>query len=241
MRVLAYVYPGWHPLPERDAAFYPGFTEWDLVARSRPRFPGHAQPREPLWGRYDDRDPVAVERRIALCRDHGVDGLVYGLFWCRGKRVFEDALDQGFLGSASGARFPFAVMWANRMPRRVLPVRRVDAPVIEDERRVPSDVADFVALIRHVARYFVRDNYLRVDGRAYFSIYDSTFFVRELGRDGVRDAIARARAMLHAEGNSLGPDGFRHAVCVAALIRLTCNHPSQFPQSAERPRKRGRG
>jgi hypothetical protein len=36
---------------------------------------------------------VAVERRIALCRDHGVDGWVYGFFWCRGKRVFQDALD----------------------------------------------------------------------------------------------------------------------------------------------------
>ena len=26
---------------------------------------------------------------------------------------------------------PFAVMWANRMPRRVLPVRRADLPVID--------------------------------------------------------------------------------------------------------------
>ena len=81
MRVLAYVYPGWHPIAERDASFYPGFTEWDLIYASQPRFPGHVQPRLPLWGRYDDRDPVAVGRRVALCRDHGIDGLVYGLFW----------------------------------------------------------------------------------------------------------------------------------------------------------------
>ena len=199
MRVLAYVYPGWHPIAERDAAFYPGFTEWDLVEQSRPRFAGHVQPRLPLWGRYDDRDPGEVARRIELCRAHGIDGLVYGLFWCRGKRVFEDALDRGFLGT--GLAYPFAVMWANRLPRRVLPVRRTDAPVIEDDRLVPSDVADFVALVRHAGtRYFARDSYLRVDGRAYFSIYDSTFFVKELGRDGVRAAIARARAMLRAEG-----------------------------------------
>ena len=201
MRVLAYVYPGWHPIAERDEAFYPGFTEWDLVEQARPRFADHVQPRLPLWGRYDDRDPVAVARRVAVARDHGIDGLVYGLFWCRGKRVFEDALDLGLLGSEPGRRCPFAVMWANRMPRRVLPVRRVDTPVIEDDRLVPSDVADFVALVRLAGtRYFARDNYLRVDGRAYFSIYDSTFFVRELGRDGARAAIARARAMLRAEG-----------------------------------------
>ena len=201
MRVLAYVYPGWHPIPERDGGQYPGFTEWDLVFSSQPRFPGHAQPRLPLWGRYDDRDPIAVERRVALCRDHGVDGLVYGFFWCRGKRVFQDALDLGFLGSPSGSRFPFAVMWANRMPRGVLPVRRADAPVIEPDRLVPTDVDDFVRLVRYLAeRYFVRETYVRVAGRAYLSIFDSTFFVRELGFDGARGAIAGARAMLASAG-----------------------------------------
>jgi hypothetical protein len=199
VRVLAYVYPGWHPIEERDAAFYPGFTEWDLVEKSAPRFADHVQPRVPLWGRYDDRDPSAITKRVEACRAHGIDGLVYGVFWCRGKRVFEDALDLGFLGGDHA--MPFATMWANRMPRRILPVPRADTPVIEADRLVPSDVADFVALIRLVAtRYFTRESYIRVDGRAYFSIYDSTFFVRELGRDGARAAIARARAMLRSEG-----------------------------------------
>ncbi|MBP6631873.1 MAG: glycoside hydrolase family 99-like domain-containing protein [Kofleriaceae bacterium] len=201
MRVLAYVYPGWHPIPERDASFYPGFTEWDLVEPSRPRFDGHEQPRLPLWGRYDDRDPVAVQRRIELCQAHGVDGWIYGAFWCRGKRVFEQALDLGFLGSAAGQRYPFGLMWANRMPRRVLPVRRTDTPVIEDDRLVRSDVDDFVAFVRLLAaQYFHRANYLRVDGRLYFSIFDSTFFVRELGRDGTRAAISAARAALREVG-----------------------------------------
>ena len=40
-----------------------------------PRFPGHAQPRLPAWGRYDDRDPAAVGRRLRLAADHGVDAL----------------------------------------------------------------------------------------------------------------------------------------------------------------------
>lgn len=198
MRVLAYVYPGWHPIAERDAAFYPGFTEWDLVYDSRPRFEGHVQPRLPMWGRYDDRDPVAVGRRVDLCAAHGIDGLVYGFFWCRGKRVFQDALDLGFLGA--NTKFPFALMWANRMPRRVLPVPP-EAPTITDDRLVPSDVADFVALIAYLAeRYFVRADYVKLDGRAYFSIFDATFFVKELGRDHARAAIAAARAMLAARG-----------------------------------------
>jgi hypothetical protein len=154
-----------------------------------------------LWGRYDDRDPEAIERRIRACREHGIDGWVYGFFWCRGKRVFQEALDQGFLGARSGASFPFALMWANRMPRRVLPVTRADVPVIDDARRVASDVEDFEQFVGYVAeRYFVRPNYLRVQGRPYLSIFDSTFFVRELGVDGARQAIAAARAELARRG-----------------------------------------
>jgi hypothetical protein len=202
MRIAAYVYPGWHPIPERDERVRPGFTEWELVAACRPRFPGHAQPRVPLLGPYDDRDPVEVGRRLRLAVEHGVDAFVYGLFWCRGKRVFEDALDRGFLGSDVGAASPFAVMWANRMPRHVLPVRRADAPVIEGHRLVPSDVLDFVALVAHLAeRYFSRPNYLRVEGRAYVSIFDSTFFVKELGLPRAAEAVRAARRWLKEHGH----------------------------------------
>jgi hypothetical protein len=195
VRIAAYVYPGWHPIPERDASFAPGFTEWDLVEACRPRFDGHAQPRLPRDGRYDDRDPAAVGPRIALARSYGLDAFVYGFFWCRGKRVFQDALDLGYLGSAPGAATPFAVMWANRMPRRVLPVRRAD------DRLVPSDVDDFVAFVAYVAgRYFVRANYLRVEGRPYLSIFDATFFLKELGLAQATAAVAAARAWLRAHG-----------------------------------------
>jgi len=197
MRVAAYVYTGWHPIPERDRSFHPGFTEWELVAGCRPRFDGHHQPRVPALGAYDDRDPVAVGRRLELAVQHGVDAFVHGVFWCRGKRVFEQALDEGYLGSDVGGETPFALMWANRMPRRVLPVRRADAEVIDPARRVSSDVEDFVAFVTLLAeRYFQRPNYLRVGGAVYLSIFDSTFFLKELGLDGARVAIDAARARL---------------------------------------------
>lgn len=200
-RIAAYVYPGWHPTPERDRAFHPGFTEWELVRACRPRFEGHAQPRLPLLGPYDDRDPAAVGERVRLAVRHGVDVLVHGFFWCRGKRVFEQALEQGFLGSPEGRRVPYALMWANRMPRRVLPVRRADLPVIEAERLVSSDVEDFVRLLSTLAEeHFTRPNYLRLQGAAYLSIYDSTHFVRELGLAQARLAIRSARERLRAAG-----------------------------------------
>jgi hypothetical protein len=197
MRTAAYVYSGWHPIPERDASFHPGFTEWELVAGCRPRFPGHQQPKVPLLGPYDDRDPIEIGRRLQLALAHGIDAFVFGVFWCRGKRVFEQGLDDGFLRSAVGGTAPFACMWANRMPRRVLPVARADLPVLDPSRFVPSDVADFVRFVAMLAtNYFARPNYLTVGGRSYLSIFDATFFVKELGVDGARAAVTAARRWL---------------------------------------------
>jgi len=202
MRTAAYVYTGWHPIAERDESFHPGFTEWELVRNCRPRFAGHAQPKVPLLGEYDDRDPIAFGERLRLAHEHGVDALVFGVFWCRGKRVFEAGLDQGFLGSAYQDDMPFACMWANRMPRRVLPVRRADAPVLDPSRLVPSDQDDFVRFVAMLAdSYFCRDNYVTVEGKSYLSIYDSTFFVQELGISGARAAISAARRWLRDHGH----------------------------------------
>jgi len=202
MRTAAYVYTGWHAIPERDVAFHPGFTEWELVRNCAPRFAGHHQPRVPELGEYDDRDPHEVGRRVDLAQQHGVDALVFGVFWCRGKRVFEAGLDRGFLGSSAGKSMPFACMWANRMPRRVLPVMREDLPVIDPARAVPSDESDFVAFVAMLAtHYFHRPNYVTIGGKNYLSIFDSTFFVRELGHDGAKAAIAAARRWLAEHGH----------------------------------------
>lgn len=202
MRTAAYVYTGWHPIAERDASFHPGFTEWELVRACRPRFPGHQQPKVPLLGEYDDTDPIAFGERLALAQAHGVDAFVFGVFWCRGKRVFEQGLDRGFLQGPLATTAPFACMWANRMPRRVLPVLRADVPVLDPERFVPSDVDDFVRFVAMLAtNYFVRPNYVTVGGRSYLSIFDSTFFVKELGDDGARHAIAAARSWLREHGH----------------------------------------
>ena len=202
MRTAAYVYTGWHPIAERDASFHPGFTEWELVRTCRPRFPGHHQPKVPQLGEYDDTDPSAFGQRLALAQAHGVDAFVFGVFWCRGKRVFEQGLDRGFLQGPLGAKAPFACMWANRMPRRVLPVLRADAPVLDPERFVPSDVDDFVQFVAMLAtNYFHRANYVTVGGRSYLSIFDSTFFVKELGDAGAQQAIAAARTWLREHGH----------------------------------------
>jgi hypothetical protein len=79
-------------------------------------------------------------------------------------------------------------MWANRMPRRVLPVH---APTCRSSTRAGWCRATWTTSCSSwrcwPTNYFHRRNYVTVGGRSYLSIFDSTFFVRELG-------LANARA-----------------------------------------------
>lgn len=198
----AYVYPGWHACPERDRHFPPGWSEWDLVLNAPTRFSGHNQPRIPLDGPYDDSSPTTALKQVELAKEYDVDFFTYGFFWSRGKRIFEKALDRGFLGKGGGGNFPFALMWANRMPRGVLPVKSNPGPVIDPGRLVYTDQDDFLNLVRFLEeKYFSRTNYLKINGAPLFSIFDSTFFLRQLGLELASQTIHRAKSYLSEKGH----------------------------------------
>lgn len=197
----AYVYPGWHACPERDRHFSAGWSEWDLVLNARSHFPGHNQPRIPLDGTYDDSTPATAQRQVRLAREFGVDFFVYGFFWSRGKRVFEAPLDRGFLGKGGGDGFPFSLMWANRMPRGILPVKHDHRDEIDPNRFVYTDPIDFLDLIKFIEeRYFSRPNYFRINGTPLFSIFDSSFFLRQMRTEEARYAIQQAKSYLLEKG-----------------------------------------
>jgi len=64
-QAAAYYFPGYHPNPQNDARLGQGWTEWDLMRAAGPRFPGHDQPKVPLWGYLDESRPEVFEKKIA--------------------------------------------------------------------------------------------------------------------------------------------------------------------------------
>jgi hypothetical protein len=167
-RVVALYLPQFHPVPENDAWWGEGFTEWTNVRRARPLFPGHAQPRVPgPLGYYDLRDPDIREAQAALARDAGIEAFCYWHYWFGGgrrilERPFEEVLASG------RPDFPFCLCWANESwtgiwhgaPGRLL-----------IEQTYPG-AADHAAHFETLLPAFRDERYLKVDGRPVFLVYN---------------------------------------------------------------------
>lgn len=165
LRLVAFYLPQFHPIPENDRFWAPGFTDWDNVRRARPRFRGHDVPLEPgELGYYDLRDPGTREAQAALARAHGVHAFCYYHYWFEGRRL----LERPFLEVLASGRpdFPFCLCWANEAWTRTWDGgdREVLVP------QAYSDEDD----VRHVEALlpaFLDARYLRVHGHPLLLVY----------------------------------------------------------------------
>jgi hypothetical protein len=205
LEIAAYCFPQWHPDPRNDKWHGFGWTEWELVKTAVPRYPGHRQPIEPAWGCFDESDPAWSEREIDLAADHGLTAFIYDYYWYEDGPFLNGALDKGFLHAPNRQRLKFALMWANHNWHNWHPIRLNDNAwhdaMLVDGTITAEGFARFTAKV--INEYFVQPNYLRLEGKPYFSIYDLANFIKGFdGLEGAGHALDRFREAVRKSGST---------------------------------------
>jgi len=167
-RAIAFYLPQFHPIPENDQWWGPGFTEWTNVARARKMFPGHYQPRLPgELGFYDLRVPETREAQATLARAYGVHAFCYWHYWFGGGRTILERPLREVLESGA-PDFPFCVGWANETWRGIWGGRNAPNRIlIEQTYSADDDARHMEALLP----LFHDPRYVRVHGRPLLFVY----------------------------------------------------------------------
>jgi len=196
--VAAYYFPQWHADPQNEAARGKGWSEWESLKKAMPRFPGHEQPKTPLWGCIDEADPAVSQKQIDAAADHGIDVFLFDWYWDMGPGAsaagleggaaaggsgpfLHRALEEGFLRAPNRDRLKFALMWANHQP-----VGRARFDVMTD----------------YIIGHYLREgNYWTVNGGLFFCVYELHTLIKGLGGlSETRDALNAFREKVLAAG-----------------------------------------
>jgi lipopolysaccharide biosynthesis protein len=165
VRLIAFYLPQYHPIPENDAWWGKGFTEWTNVSKAQPLFPGHYQPHVPGdLGYYDLRDSSIRQAQADLAQTFGIFGFCYYHYWFNSKHLLEQPFAE--ILSSGKPELPFCLCWANENWTRAWDGQSTQILI---EQKYSED--DDRSHIRWLISAFRDKRYIRISGKPVFLVY----------------------------------------------------------------------
>lgn len=169
-RFIAFYLPQFHPTPENDEWWGPGFTEWTNVAQAKKLYRGHYQPKIPSdLGFYDLRLSETREAQANLAREYGIEGFCYWHYWFgNGKRLLQRPFDE--VVASGKPDFPFCLAWANHSWAK----KQFDKNGTQEllmEQTYPGE-EDYINHFNTMLPAFKDKRYIKVDDKCLFVVYN---------------------------------------------------------------------
>lgn len=169
-RFIALYLPQFHPIPENDRWWGPGFTEWRSVVNAKRLFPGHYQPNLPAdLGFYDLRIPEVREIQAKMARDAGIEGFCYWHYWFgNGKRLLEMPFNE--VVKSGEPDFPFCLAWANHSWEKKLWDKNGTSELLIEQTYPGKE--DYLAHFNTLLPAFKDKRYIKVNNKLFFLIHN---------------------------------------------------------------------
>lgn len=198
VKVIANYLPQYHSIPENDAWWGKGYTDWVAVKKSTPLYEGHNQPRIPYNNNYyslDDLDTVKWQAEIA--RKYGVYGFGIYHYWFNSQMHLLDK-PVLILEENKDIDINYMFIWDNSTWKRTW--SNVDfsndwAPLYENEgsqinkqgtgilaELIYGDEKDWEKHFNYLLNFFNDSRYIKKDNKPVFAIYNQNNDVNTLNK-----------------------------------------------------------
>lgn len=169
IKIIAFHLPQYHRIPENDAWWGEGFTEWTNVKKATPLFTGHCQPKKPLHHfYYDMTDPGTRAWQADLAQKYGIYGFCYYHYWFGGKLLLQKPLEA--LLQEKDIKLPFCLCWANEPWARTWDGKEKQILIAQKY----GNEAEWLDHFFYLEPFLKDSRYIRIDNKPVIVIYRSS-------------------------------------------------------------------
>lgn len=187
--------PQFHCIPENDAFWGNGFTDWVTVKKAKPLYEGHIQPRVPLNSNYYDLSKAEnVKWQADLAKKYGIDGFGVYHYWFNNDKnlltkpaeIIRDHDDIDIAYFLAWDNCSWIRSWSNVAGNAWAPTAE-DKPQTKKGPQIlinyiPGGEKDWENHYQYLRTHFHSKKYIKVDNKPVFIILNYSKVVASMAR-----------------------------------------------------------